>query len=55
MSSGHIPAKDEPDPNEIVEALREAVFENPPCLRLPFGGRCSRSSRGRRSTDAYVR
>ena len=29
MSSGYIPAKDEPGPGEIVEALREAVFENP--------------------------
>ena len=29
MSSGYIPAKDEPGPDEIVEALREAVFENP--------------------------
>ena len=29
MSSGYIPAKDEPGPEEIVEALREAVFENP--------------------------
>ncbi len=29
MSSGHIPAKDEPGPDEIVEALREAVFDNP--------------------------
>ena len=28
MSSGYIPAKDEPGPDEIVEALREAVFEN---------------------------
>jgi hypothetical protein len=31
VSSGYIPAKDEPGPDEIIEALREAVFEN---LRL---------------------
>jgi hypothetical protein len=29
MSSGYIPAKDEPGPDEILEALREAVFDNP--------------------------
>jgi hypothetical protein len=29
VSSGYIPAKDEPGPDQIVEALREAVFENP--------------------------
>jgi hypothetical protein len=32
VSSAYIPPKDEPGPDEIVEALREAVFENP---RLP--------------------
>ena len=29
MSSGYIPAKDEPGPDEILEALQEAVFDNP--------------------------
>ena len=29
MTSGYIPSKDEPGPNEILEALREALFENP--------------------------
>ena len=29
MTSGYIPSKDEPGPDEILEALREAVFENP--------------------------
>ena len=29
MSSGHIPPKDEPGPDEILRALREALFENP--------------------------
>ena len=32
MSSGYIPAKGEPSPDEILQALREAVSENP---RLP--------------------
>ena len=35
MSSGYIPAKDEPVPDEILEALREAVFENPRLRELP--------------------
>ena len=35
MSSGYIPAKDEPGPDEIVEALREAVFENPRLREMP--------------------
>ena len=35
MSSGYIPAKDEPGPEEIVEALREAVFENPRLREMP--------------------
>ena len=35
MSSGYIPAKDEPGPGEIVEALREAVFENPRLREMP--------------------
>jgi hypothetical protein len=29
VSSGHIPPKDEPGPDEILRALREADFENP--------------------------
>jgi hypothetical protein len=29
VSSGYIPAKDEPSPDEIIGALRETVFENP--------------------------
>jgi hypothetical protein len=29
VTSGYIPSKDEPGPDEILEALREAVFENP--------------------------
>ena len=35
MSSGYIPAKDEPGPDEILEALREAVFENPRLTEMP--------------------
>jgi len=29
MSSGYIPPKNEPGPDGILKALREAVFENP--------------------------
>jgi hypothetical protein len=35
VSSSYIPAKDEPGPDEIVEALREAVFDNPRLRELP--------------------
>ncbi len=35
MSSGYISAKDEPSPDEITEALREAVFENPRLREMP--------------------
>ncbi len=35
MSSGYISAKDEPDPDEILEALREAIFENPRLTEMP--------------------
>ena len=35
MSSGYIPAKDEPGPDDIVEALREPVFENPRLREMP--------------------
>ena len=29
MSSGYIPAKGESGPEEILDALREAIFDNP--------------------------
>lgn len=36
MSSGHnIPAKGGPAPDEILRALREAIFENPRLRELP--------------------
>jgi hypothetical protein len=35
VSSGFIPAKDEPRPDEIVEALREAIFDSPGLRELP--------------------
>ncbi len=35
MSSGYIPAKDEPGPDEILEALREAIFDNPRLTQMP--------------------
>jgi hypothetical protein len=35
VTSGYIPSKDEPGPNEILEALREAVFENPRLTEMP--------------------
>ena len=35
MSSGYIPAKEEPGPGEIVETLREAIFENPRLREMP--------------------
>jgi hypothetical protein len=35
VSSGYIPAKNEPGPDEIAEALREAVFENPRLREMP--------------------
>ncbi len=35
MSSGYIPAKDEPSPDEILEALRQAIFENPRLTEMP--------------------
>ncbi len=37
MSSGYIPAKDEPNPDEILEALREAIFDNPRLTEMPSG------------------
>ena len=35
VSSGYIPAKDEPGPDEILEALRQAIFENPRLTEMP--------------------
>jgi hypothetical protein len=35
VSSGYIPSEDEPGPDEIVAALREAVFENPRLREMP--------------------
>jgi polyhydroxyalkanoate synthesis regulator phasin len=35
VSSGYIPAKDEPRADEIIEALREAVFEKPRLREMP--------------------
>jgi hypothetical protein len=35
VSSGYIPAKDEPEPEEILDALREAIFDNPRLTEMP--------------------
>jgi hypothetical protein len=35
VSSGYIPAKDEPGPDEILKALREAVSDNPRLTEMP--------------------
>jgi hypothetical protein len=35
VASGYIPAKDEPDPDEILETLREAIFEKPRLREIP--------------------
>ena len=35
MTSGYIPPKDEPSPEEILEALREAIFDNPRLTEMP--------------------
>ena len=35
MTSGYIPAKDEPGPDEILEALREASSDNPRLTEMP--------------------
>jgi hypothetical protein len=35
VSSGYNPAKDEPEPDEILEALREAVADNPRLAEIP--------------------
>jgi hypothetical protein len=35
VSSGYIPAKGEPDPDEILGALREVVADNPRLSEMP--------------------
>jgi len=35
MTSGHIPAKGEPGPDEILGALREAVVDTPRLAEMP--------------------
>jgi hypothetical protein len=35
VSSGYIPAKGEPDPDEILGALRDAVADNPRLAEMP--------------------
>ena len=35
MTSGYIPAKGEPGPDEILEALREASSDNPRLTEMP--------------------
>jgi hypothetical protein len=35
VSSGYIPAKGEPGPDKILEALREAIFDNPRLTEMP--------------------
>jgi hypothetical protein len=35
VSSRYVPAKDEPGPDEILEALREAVFDNARLTEMP--------------------
>jgi len=35
VSSGYIPVKDEPGPDEIVEVLRVAIFEGPRLTEMP--------------------
>ena len=35
MSSGYIPPKGEPGPDEIFEALREALVDNPRLAQMP--------------------
>jgi hypothetical protein len=35
VTSGYIPSQDEPGPDEIQEALREAIFENPRLTEMP--------------------
>jgi len=35
VSSGYIPAKDEPEPEDMLDALREAIFDNPRLTEMP--------------------
>jgi len=35
VSSGYIPAEGEPGPEEILDALREAIFDNPRLTEMP--------------------
>ena len=35
MSSGYIPPKREPGPEEILDALREAIFDDPRLTEMP--------------------
>ena len=35
VSSGYMPAKHDPGPDGILEALREAIFENPRLREMP--------------------
>jgi hypothetical protein len=35
VTSGYIPSRDEPGPDEIQEALREALFKNPRLTEMP--------------------
>lgn len=35
MTSGYIPPKDEPDPDEILATLREAINDNPRLAEMP--------------------
>jgi hypothetical protein len=35
VSSGYIPAEDEPGPDEILRALREALSDNPRLAEVP--------------------
>ncbi|MDQ4043017.1 MAG: hypothetical protein M3118_04280 [Actinomycetota bacterium] len=35
MSSGYIPAKGEPGPEETLDALRQAILDNPRLTEMP--------------------
>jgi hypothetical protein len=35
VSSGYIPPKAEPSPDQILEALRESIFDNPRLMEMP--------------------
>ena len=35
MSSGYIPPKDEPGPDEILDALKAALYDNPRLAEMP--------------------